>query len=450
VQTRRDHVQAYQFAMGRLATALVSGDPGRGDSPTKRAALGTFLGAGIVVLLCAGFGVYGLISPAPTSTWRSPGSIVVEQRTGSRFLYLDGELRPVRNYASALLLAGKNATVRSVSDASLGDTPHGSPVGMPDAPDELPTPATLVSGGWTRCLRPDLASGEAVDFTPAGRTAAFPADRQVLLSGPGGKRYLLWRGVSYPVPSTATLIALGLDADQAIPVAQSWLDALPSGTPLAAAQVPGSGRAAGSVAGQPAKVGQLFSAASAGGTRFYVMTSGGIAPVGATEAALLAARPGAAAARQVSPTDLAAAPVAASGSSPGSSLPDVLNTPQLATGSQAVCLEQQVTSDGKSVRSALVVESGAAATGNRAVLVPANGGVLAVDQEEVVAQVSNPQQYLITDQGTAYPLGDSGTAALLGLGSTSPTDLPESVLNLLPRGSVLSASAAQATTGGGG
>jgi type VII secretion protein EccB len=447
LQTRRDHLQAYQFAMGRLATALVSGDPGRGDSPTKRAALGTFLGAGIVVLLCVGFGVYGLISPAPTDSWRSAGSIVVDQRTSSRYLYLDGELRPVRNYASALLLAGRNATVRSVSDASLGGTPHGSPVGIPDAPDELPTASTLTGSSWTRCLRPDLSAGEVVDFAPAGRTAAFPADRQALLGGPGGKRYLLWRGVSYPVPSASTLIALGLDADRAVQAPQSWLQALPTGAPLAAAALPKAGTPAGSVAGKPVRVGQLFSTADSGG-RFYVMTATGIAPVSATEEALLAARPGTAPTRQVSAVELAAAPVAAPGAALGSTLPDVLDAPQLTAGDQAVCLQQQVTNGGNSVGSTLVLEHGAAGTGSGRVIVPANGGVYAVSQEDVVAQISDPRQYLITDQGTAYPLV-SGSAALLGLGGTSPVPLPDGLLNLLPRGPVLSQSAAAATGGGG-
>ncbi|MBC3841037.1 type VII secretion protein EccB [Streptacidiphilus sp. 4-A2] len=445
MQTQRDHQQAYQFAMGRLATALVSGDPGRGESPTRRAALGTFLGTGIVVLLCAGFGVYGLISPAPTTSWRTPGSIVVDQRTGASYLYLNGELRPVRNYASALLLAGKDATVRSVSEASLGDTPHGPPVGIPDAPDELPTPTTLVSGSWTSCLRPDLPSAETVDFAPGGRTAGFPADRQALLTTPDGLRHLLWRGVDYPVPSTATLIALGLDGDQPVAAPQNWLRALPTGTPLAAAPVPDAGRPGGSVAGAPVRIGQLFTAD--GGRSSYVMTAAGIAPVDATEAALLAAQPGAAPARQVSQAALAAAPVADSGAAPGGDLPDVLDAPQLNAGGQAVCLLQHTTDGGQSLASTLVLEHGAAATGDTPVLVPPNGGVYAVNQEDVMAQVSDPRQYLITDQGTAYPV-DSSSATLLGLSGASPVVLPQSLLAALPSGPTLSRSAAQATTGG--
>lgn len=446
MQTRRDHLQAYQFAMGRLASALVSGDPGRGDSPTKRAAVGTFLGAGIVVLLCAGFGVYGLISPPTSASWRSPGAIVVQQQTGSRYLYLGGELRPVLNYASALLILGKSATVQDVSAKSLGNTPYGAPVGIDGAPDSLPAPTALLSGPWTQCLRAGLPDGEAVDFAPGGNTAALPAADQVLLSGPDGKRFLLWRGILYPVPDTAALIALGLDGDQAVPAPQGWLASLPTGVPLAAAPVSGSGGPAGRVAGRATQVGQLFQTTTTGAGRDYVMTSGGVSPVGATEAALLAARPGAAPVRQVAATDLAAAPVATA-AAPGGDLPDVLDAPALPSGGGAVCLRQQ--SSGSALRSQVVVEHGAAATGGRGVLVPPTGGVLAVDQQQLVQQVADPQTYLITDQGVAYPLGDSQAEATLGLGNAAALPLPPGLLAVLPHGPVLDSGAAQLTVQGG-
>ncbi len=127
MQTRRDHVQAYQFAMGRLASALVSGDPGRGDSPTRRSALGSVFGVGLVVLLCAGYGVYGLISPVAKDDWRKDGTIVLEKDTGNRYVYANGELRPVRNYASALLIAGARTAPETVSATSLAGVPHGTP-----------------------------------------------------------------------------------------------------------------------------------------------------------------------------------------------------------------------------------------------------------------------------------------------------------------------------------
>ncbi|MEU8510973.1 type VII secretion protein EccB [Kitasatospora sp. NPDC048722] len=445
MQTRRDHLQAYRFAMARLATALVRGDVGRGEGPTGRATLATVLGAGVVVLLCVGFAVYGLIAPVADTRWRNPGSIIVEQQTGNRYLLLDGQLRPVRNYASALLLGGRSNAVHTVSGAELGTTPHGAPVGIPGAPDSLPAPAGLLPGPWTWCLRPDLVNGQLLDLAPDGQTAAFPEDRQVLLAAPDGSHWLLWRGVRYPVPSDAALIALGLDGDRPVPAPQNWLGALPTGAPLAAA-VPDAGKPAGRVAGHEVTVGQLFRTATGGVQHSYVMTDAGVAPASATAAALLAARPGAPAVLTVGATDIAAAPV-----SPDQSLltalPDVLGAPGLDAGAQTACLRQRA--DGTRLTSQLVVESGQAATGTRTVLVPPTRGMLAVDLEQLARQNGNAQTFLVTDQGIAYPLGDSRAGTALGITGAPATALPEDLLKLLGHGPTLTARAAADTVQGG-
>ena len=455
MQTRRDHLQAYQFAMGRLSTALLTGDPGRGDRPGRRAALGTVLGTGAVVLLCVGFGVYGLISPPANNSWRTAGSIVMDRQTGTRYLYVSGTLRPVRNYASALLILGKGATLREVSAKDLGSTPHGAPVGIAGAPDALPAPTALTGAVWTRCLAPTglgttgTATGpgtstgaERVDFAPTAHSPPLPADRQLLLTGPDGSRSLLWRGVLHPVPDAATLIALGLDGDQPHAAPKDWLDALPVGTPLTAAPIADSGRPAAAVAGKATVVGQTFRTSAAGTEHEYVMTGTGVAPIGPTEAALLAARPGALTTRQVTAADMAAAPV--STATPGADLPEVLNAPESATGTTALCLRQQA----HGTRISTVAVEAPASADPRAVQLPPDGGVLAVDQDQLARQQSSPQTYLISDQGVAFPLGDAQAEAALGLGGT-PVPLPASLLAVLPQGPVLSTAAARLSVQGG-
>ncbi|WP_241003018.1 type VII secretion protein EccB, partial [Streptomyces sp. CB01881] len=172
MQTRRDHVQSYRFAMGRLASALVGGDPGQGDSPTHRSALGTVLGAGVAVLLCGGAAGYGLLSPPPSTAWRKNGAVVVEKETGNRYVYLDGELRPARNRASALLIAGGPATPDTVPAQTLAGTPRGVPIGIPDAPDTVPAASGLLTGAWARCLRTDGAGGTGAAGATGGSGAA--------------------------------------------------------------------------------------------------------------------------------------------------------------------------------------------------------------------------------------------------------------------------------------
>ncbi|MEU9345156.1 type VII secretion protein EccB [Streptomyces sp. NPDC048278] len=471
MQTRRDHVQAYQFAMGRLASALVSGDPGRGDSPTRRSALGSVFGVGLVVLLCAGFGVYGLISPVAGDGWRKDGAIVLEEDTGNRYVYANGELRPVRNYASALLIAGERTAPETVSAKSLAGVPHGTPVGIQGAPDTVPDASALTTGAWARCLpgqgaatgkgaatgtqagtqagtetgaqagtetgtqagkgavgKAGAGNGQTLVFGgSAAALAALPADRQVLLSGPGGTRYVLFRDVKYPVPGASTLIALGLDDQTALPATADWLAAVPTGAALTAPVPPGAGKAAGKVAGQTAEVGQVFRTSTGGTEHHYVMRSDGLALVNATEYALLAARPGAPAPRQVGQPDIAVAPVSADHGGAGW-IPDLTGVRALAAGG-TVCLTE-------------LADAGARITvgtpGAGGIVLPAGAGVLAVPEG-----ARTETEYLVTEQGLKYRIADTDAARALGFGNTRRRlTLPAGVLALVPDGPVLSRAAA--------
>ncbi|WP_326841662.1 type VII secretion protein EccB [Streptomyces sp. NBC_01558] len=427
MQTRRDHVQAYQFAMGRLASALVSGDPGRGDSPTRRSALGSVFGVGVVVLLCAGFGVYGLISPVAKDDWRKDGAVVLEEDTGNRYVYAGGVLRPTRNYASALLIAGKRAAPRTLSAKSLAGVPHGGPVGIPGAPDTVPDASALTTGPWARCL-PGTGSrvvGQTLAFGPsAAALHPLPAGRQVLLTGPKNARYLLVRGVKHPVPDDSALIALGLDDQTPLSAAADWLTAVPTGAALDAPVPPGAGKPAGKVAGQAARVGQLFRTSAGGTEHRYLLRSDGLVPVNATAYALLAARPGAPEPRRVTQADIAVAEVSAE-RGPTDRIPDVGGARALDGGT--VCLEHL--SDGR-VR--LTVSDVA----ERRVALPAGAGVLAVP-------AGGGGQYLVTEQGVKYRIADDSAARALGLADTKQRlTLPASALALLPDGPVLSRAAA--------
>ncbi|WP_329138194.1 type VII secretion protein EccB [Streptomyces sp. NBC_01476] len=438
MQTRRDHLQAYQFAVGRMATALVTGDPGRGTGPTRRGTLGTYFGVLLVVLLCAGFGVYGLIKPVQKDTWRQPGSIIVEKETGNRYLMVDGSLRPVLNYASALLLTGSSGTVRTVSRGVLSEVPHGGPVGIPDAPDSLPAAGDVLSGGWARCLRPG-GLGEVLDLAPA-HMAKVPAGAQAVLTSGRGTRYVLYQSVKYPVPDSSVLIALGLDGGEQLAAPDSWLARVPTGPALAAPTVPQAGRAAGTVAGEAVRVGQLFRTPADAGGHTYVMLSDGIAPVTATQAALLAARPGAGAVRTVDATAVAASPVSPTGL-PGSDLPNLLHAPQARTGGAALCLRQ--IPSGAQLSMQTILEYGTAGTTTRRVLVPPGHGLLVLDQDQIRAGNRNSRSYLVDDQGILYSLGDTGAAPALRLSGPS-TAMPEDVMALLRRGPVLDAETAAA------
>ncbi|MCS0603754.1 type VII secretion protein EccB [Streptomyces sp. LP11] len=426
MQTRRDHVQAYQFAMGRLASSLVSGDPGRGDSPTRRSALGSVFGAGLVVLLCAGFGVYGLISPAAEDDWRKDGTVVLEQDTGTRYVYADGVLRPVRNYASALLIAGERTAPETVSAKSLAGVRHSTPVGIQGAPDTVPEASALATGAWSRCLPAHATAGKGQTLVFGGSAArtALPDDRLVLLGGPKGARYLLVRGVKYPVPGASALVALGLDDQAVLPATADWLAAVPTGAPLAAPVPAGSGKAAGKVAGQAARVGEVFRAGTGTAEHDYLMHADGLARVNATEYALLAARPGAPAPRQVGQADIAAVPVSAEHGTTGR-VPDLSGVHAL--DGATVCLTELTGG-----RHRITVT----APGDGGVVLPPGGGALATSD-------GGRNQYLITEQGRKYRIADADAARALGFhDGEHRLTLPAGVLALVPDGPVLSRSAA--------
>ncbi|MGW7672683.1 type VII secretion protein EccB [Streptomyces sp. NPDC054775] len=442
MQTRRDHLHAYRFATGRLATALVTGDPGRGDSPTRRGSLGTFFGVLLVVLLCAGFAVYGLISPDPKPTWRQPGSIIVEKETGNRYLLIAGVLRPVVNYSSALLLAGPSASTRTVDADSLRGVPHGAPVGIQGAPDSLPAPSDILSGGWARCLRPDMPGGEVLDFS-AGRAVPLQQTSQIVLADSEGNRFLLWQARLYPIPSEATLIALGLDGGATIPAPDTWLRQLTKGPTLQAPAIPGSAAASRIIAGHRVHVGTVLRTSTSPEARNYVVLSDGIAAVSPTSAALLKAGAPSVTPIVVDSAVLASVPVSRH-IAPGANLPDVVNAPALQTGSSAVCLLQSLS--GKNLSERIVLKSGQAATGTHKTIVPAGKGLLVVNRDQELAGVSAPQTYLVTDQGTLFPLGDSQAASVLRL-SGPGTSIPSEVLKLLAQGPPLSSKAAVATLG---
>ena len=95
------------FVMGRLTSSMLRADPDAPESPQGRTNRGVVIGVLIAVLLSAGAFVLGLLKPGTKDSWQASGTLVVNKDTGSRYLYLGGRLRPVRNYSSARLLDGR-------------------------------------------------------------------------------------------------------------------------------------------------------------------------------------------------------------------------------------------------------------------------------------------------------------------------------------------------------
>ena len=437
MQSRRDHMHAYQFSVGRLVRAVAAGDAGAGEAPFRRSNLGVIAGTIIAVLLTGGAVVYGLISPAASSAWRNPGSIVVEKETGTRFLYLNGQLRPTANYASALLAAGQKPTVQYVAQAALHGVAVGTTIGIPGAPEDLPASAALSPGAWALCLRDDGTT--VLDLAPAGRTAAAPAEQRILVASTDlahPAEYLVWNSVKYPLTEPSVLPALGLGNQQPIPAAPAWLAGMSTGARVVSAVIPGAGTPGPQVGGQPAKVGALFTTDAGGAQQYYVLRPDGLAPITRTEVALFTVA-GAAAPTQVDASVIAAAPASADRSLLGR-LPNLLSGPVF-EGGAALCELQS--SPGAAAATRLVTERSAAIDAAPAIVVPAGGGMLV----QPPGQNPNGQvtEFLITDTGEKYLIGGDGALSALGYSGVTANVVPPRVLGLVPNGPALDVTAAR-------
>jgi hypothetical protein len=195
------------------------------------------------------------------------------------------------------------------------------------------------------------------------------------------------------------------------------------------------------VAGSPARVGQVFQTSVGGVSHFYVLKADGMAPMSATESALVDAaghRP-----RQVSPADIAAVPTS-SDTSLLHRLPDLLGGRD-ATGGAALCLLQSI--DAKGLHSSVVRETGIVAAPGSGVLIPPGTGLLAALPQSRPGSADG-DIYLITEQGVKYPLADDQAVQALGYSSTAARPLPAYVLDLLRTGPRLSRVQAAVAVGG--
>lgn len=447
MQTEQDHVAAYKFATGRLASALVLGDPASPRIPAQRGRTGLAVGVVLAFLITGGLGVFGLIVPSKSanSAWRQPGTVVVDQETSTRYVLNNGQLHPTLNEASALLLAGSGAKVAMVSHSELADIPDGPAVGIVGAPDPVPTSAQLVAGPWLTCLSdtgPDGAQSAkpAMSVVLGGSIPDAPItpNQFALVTSSAGAPFVLWHDLKYPVGATAAA-TLGLATVQRAAAPDPWLAVLPTGPAIQPPAVADMGTQGPAVGGVPYPVGQLFQQNVPNGVhQRFVLLHDGLAPLSATGLALLAAAPGAA-----TPVTLTSSVVAATPLSTNTSLlhsvPDVLDATAVDAGSSSLCVRQQVTDQHVS---SVIVLAGVPATPPgvpAAVAAPPGSGMVVTP----VSEASKPvHEFLITDQGLKFPLADSDSIEALGLADVRPVPMPDALIAAIPAGPLLSRAAA--------
>jgi type VII secretion protein EccB len=176
VATKRDLVEAHQFSRRRLVTAFVSGAPGGREVEPARPGRALVGGLALALLVVAGGAVTGLIFGRDEADWKQPGLVISKDR-GQPYLVSTPEggglvIRPVVNITSARLILGADADPTYVSEKAINAERIGEPIGILDAPAQVPDTSELVETGWTACtsvgtgLRLRLASPPGVATAP--------------------------------------------------------------------------------------------------------------------------------------------------------------------------------------------------------------------------------------------------------------------------------------------
>lgn len=467
MHNRRDQVHAHGFMVGRLVSALLRAEPDLAVPPLRRSWSGLIIGSLLAALAVAGFAVFAVVHPGGATAWRKPGTLIIDKGTGTRYVLVDGRLRPVLNYASARLLLGDRLTVDSVAGESLRDVPRGGPVGIDGAPDALPGPggdnAPWLACSTTTGSRPALSLliGAAPDERPISPSQA------VLVRTADGTTYLVTGGRRLRVTTPWVTRALGFPDNAAVGVRDAWIDALPVGPDLPPPTTPGVGQDGPALDGRAAKVGQVFVSRGAGtDQRFYLLTTGGLQSITQTAAALILSDPqtakaysgGTVTATELSPAALAASKVL---SPPPwtSGLPAAPPSLDAVAADRIPCVRS--VPGGSTVRTSLVTVPAQPVTASNAVAAPVGGassgtatasdpaGNRVADQVVVAPRagllartlpapgVPGEGLYLITEDGAKFPVAGDAAATALGYSTSAATAVPADLLALLPTGPVL-------------
>ncbi|MFD9287631.1 type VII secretion protein EccB [Streptomyces sp. NPDC060030] len=470
MQSRRDQAQAYTFTVGRLTSSMLMADPDAVDTPMGRTRRGGVIGLVIGALICVGFLVVGLLFPKDSAAWRKPGVLIVEKETGARYLYGDGTLLPVINYASAKLITGNKGTTKQVARTTLTDVPRGASIGIPGAPDSIPGAERLTQKAWHVCAtsRPSDDGARTpttalmAGIAPPG-TTELRQNEALLVSSRQGKKttvYLLWHGTRFLLDSAhGALQSLGYGAVDPLAVDSAFLSPIPAGPDLAPRSVANRGKSGPDLGGKKSRVGQLFTVSTPGApAQYYLLDRAGLVPLSLTQLQLLRGDPrtrGEAYAGQsptvtVLPPDEAAQHVAKKATRLANEdlLPEQPPVALPTRPSVAPCL--QVTPGASGPRHSFAQMPAASATGvpyiprqGVAPSCPAPGAISVRPGSGVLAMPvsggtgTSAARYLVTDDGTKYPLTAPSVVGLLSYTDKDLVKLPSALLRLLPTGPVL-------------
>ncbi|MEO5711421.1 MAG: type VII secretion protein EccB [Nocardioidaceae bacterium] len=454
MSSKKDLVEAHSFNRRRLITAFVSGAPGGREVEPVRYGRTLVGGLVLAVLVVAGAAVTPLLTQKDLpKDWNVKG-LVVGKDTGSRFVAVNKTLYPVINTTSARLLLGTDGKfeVSFVPEGDIAKQKQGQTIGIPGAPDLLPTPSNLIQSGWTACTA--STGGVRVTLSTAKQVTPRPADAFVVTTQDGGTVVVAGQA-QYAVPrgaqGNAILRALGLDGDAPAAVPGLWLDLVQPGRAIEPFTVDGEGDRVNTgirgleTVGTPVRVDD----------RPYVLGKKGLLPL--TDFAYTVYRsagPGATLQeQQVQSGQLGRLDTV---SDPGarpypSNWPEQNVTPF--DRGDSPCLQLTTSPDAAAtVGLAAPTEGSTAPSVTTGISRGVDSGHGALVQASAGGVIGSGTTFLIDSTGTRYAVGskaDAGSAlTALGYGGEKPQPVPAAWLELFQDGPALSSQAAARPTGG--
>lgn len=465
--TRRDQLQSYQFAVQRAVSALVLRETDPAQTPLRRMTSAAFIGIMVAVISLAAVGIFGIIRPGGNQRWQDGKSVIVEKETGTRYVFVEGRLHPVANFASARLLLPAAATI-GVSQKSLAGFPRGQRLGIEDAPDALPAPDRLLTGSWSLCSLPTpTVSGGSVQRTvlavgedPQPGPSLNQTQALLVRDVERGVLSLVVRNRRHPLPASealrsAVVEALGLQLTTPVDVGTAWLNALPAGASLEPVPRPDRGRPSTAVPEVPAKAGDLF---VVNGDRYYLVLADRLRPLTDLQRRILQAADRTVVARPLSVGDASRARKLTVTSDPNADPPrtrpavvdfdggratvcatyrDARSRPVISAGPTAVVLESAIATprvgpSGVRYADAILIGGGSAAL---------------VQSWQASSARTGPLQ--LVSGGKRYPVPSLAALASLGYADVTAVPMPAALVDQIPPGSALDPDAARRPTAAG-
>lgn len=253
--TTKAQVSGHKFLRRRVEHGVVTGDIRMIHDPLASRRRALIFGTVATVLIGAGAGVLAWLSPEP-----DPGDArIVRGEHGQLYTLLDGRYHPTANLASARLLAGSPEDPVAVGAAHLAEHPHGIPIGIEGAPDNLPTADDLTGDllpagaadsvdpapAWAGCVDYDTAAVSVVADNPQETLLLDPADDDAAaLVEAAGKQWLVTASGRVEIPnddsSFSRALRRGLGITQQTPVWAAPGELVASWSQLPAWRIPAS------------------------------------------------------------------------------------------------------------------------------------------------------------------------------------------------------------------